>query len=157
KYSWGIANGTSMATPVVTGTLALWLEACPELTLKEVKKIIEKTAYHDSNTGNTINAKYGMGKLDAIAGLYDILQMTSLQQETHPAFNYIYDRNSGEIEITSPDPVEKVHIYSISGNILSVINHPINNKFHIELNTKGVYFMQVQSSKYSKTIKLVFH
>ena len=98
-----------------------------------------------------------MGKLDAIAGLYDILQMTSLQQETHPAFNYIYDRNSGEIEITSPDPVEKVHIYSISGNILSVINHPINNICHIELNTKGVYFMQVQSSKYSKTIKLVFH
>ena len=30
--------------------------------LKEVKKIIEKTAYHDSNTGNTINAKYGMGR-----------------------------------------------------------------------------------------------
>lgn len=157
EYSWGMASGTSMATPVITGTLALWLEAYPELTLKEAKKIIERTSCHDSYTGNIPNEKYGMGKIDAIAGLYDILQMTSFQQEIYSEFNYFYDKNRGDVQISSPDPVEKVYIHSISGNILAIINQPINNKFHIELNSKGIYLMRIQSSKHSKTVKLVLH
>ena len=156
-YSWGIANGTSMATPVVTGTVALWLEACPELTLKEVKGIIERTSYHDSYTGNTANEKYGMGKLDATAGLHHILQITSLQQETDPGFNYLYDRGSGKIQISYPEPINRVSVYSITGELLTIINQPINNEFYLGPNSKGIYLMKVKSLKYSKTIKLVLH
>ena len=36
-----------MATPVVAGAIALWLEANPSLTVKDVVRIIQQTARKD--------------------------------------------------------------------------------------------------------------
>jgi subtilisin family serine protease len=35
---YGVNSGTSMATPIVTGTYAIWLQAKPDLTPEEAKK-----------------------------------------------------------------------------------------------------------------------
>lgn len=43
-------QGTSAATPVVSGALALVLEACPKLTYRDVKNLIAKTATKVSDT-----------------------------------------------------------------------------------------------------------
>ena len=40
-----------MATPVVAGAVALWLEANPKLTCKDVARIIKETARRDSFGG----------------------------------------------------------------------------------------------------------
>ena len=42
-YYWGREGGTSMATPYVAGYIATWLEANPELTIGDVKRIISET------------------------------------------------------------------------------------------------------------------
>ena len=102
-----MANGTSMATPVVTGTLALWLEANPELTVYEVKEIIQKTATEDIYTGELPNGKYGMGKLNTVAGLYEILKQTSVEKNKYLDIDYIYDRNTGWIKFLSEVPLEQ--------------------------------------------------
>ena len=60
-------DGTSMATPCVSGVLALLLEASPSLTPAELDSIIELTA---ANAGNTVkNNITGSGRVDALAAV----------------------------------------------------------------------------------------
>ena len=69
---WMEMSGTSMSSPFVAGVLALWLEAVPTLTMDRVKEIIRKTATHDEFTAKDPD-KWGMGKINALAGLKEIL------------------------------------------------------------------------------------
>ena len=62
-------GGTSMASPVVTATAALYLEKCPRATHLEVRDAIEGTARADAFTGTLPNTGWGRGKLDAFAAL----------------------------------------------------------------------------------------
>jgi serine protease AprX len=60
-------DGTSMATPCVSGVLALLLEASPSLSPAELDSIIELTA---ANVGNTKkNNITGSGRIDALAAV----------------------------------------------------------------------------------------
>ena len=68
KYSWGVESGTSMATPVVTGTLALWLEAVPDLDVEDIREVLKNSSTHEELTGESANGYYGLGKLNAEAG-----------------------------------------------------------------------------------------
>ncbi|MDY6938849.1 MAG: S8 family serine peptidase [Cyanobacteriota bacterium] len=67
-------NGTSAATPMVSGTMALMLEANPDLTWRDVQHILVTTA--DTNdpededwamngAGYAVNHKYGFGAVNA--------------------------------------------------------------------------------------------
>jgi len=71
-------EGTSMATPVAAGIVALWLQAANEvdkqLTNDDVKEIMKETAIHDSYTTTGPNAShFGQGKINALAGVQYIL------------------------------------------------------------------------------------
>lgn len=69
-------GGTSSATPLVSGAIALALEANPALTWRDIKQLLAKTAFQNdpSDTdwttnaaGLNINHKYGYGRIDAAA------------------------------------------------------------------------------------------
>jgi subtilisin family serine protease len=60
-------QGTSMATPFVTGVIALMLQMEPNLTPEEIRKIMRVTARRDAQTGGVWNPDFGYGKLDAEA------------------------------------------------------------------------------------------
>lgn len=62
-------GGTSMASPVVAGTVALYLEKCPNATMAEIKNAILNTAKQDTFTGVVPNPIFGYGKIDAFAVL----------------------------------------------------------------------------------------
>ncbi len=51
-------NGTSSATPVASGVVALILEANPNLTYRDVKYILAKTASKINSTSSSSNKKY---------------------------------------------------------------------------------------------------
>ena len=68
-YPYGINMGTSMATPVVTGAIALWLDANPQLTPDDIKDIFKRTAIRDHFVQAGNPARWGYGKLDVTAGL----------------------------------------------------------------------------------------
>lgn len=74
KECWGWAAGTSMATPQVTGAIALWLEADPKLTLEEIREIAIQTAYKDEYLSTADPVKVGAGKFDAYEGLKEVLR-----------------------------------------------------------------------------------
>lgn len=67
-------HGTSMAAPVVTGIVALWLQVYPKLNAEMVHEIIAKTSHLSVNgkditatSGNSI--QLGHGLIDAEAGM----------------------------------------------------------------------------------------
>ena len=60
-------NGTSAATPYVSGVVALLLEKNPGLTAGQIKGLLQSGATRDQNTGAVPNANWGSGKLDVAA------------------------------------------------------------------------------------------
>ena len=75
---YGVMQGTSMATPVAAGIVALWMQAAQsvgkDLTVNEVKDIMAATAIKDSYVTTGTNAShFGNGKIDALAGIEYIL------------------------------------------------------------------------------------
>ena len=57
--------GTSMATPHITGTLALMLQVNPKLSAREAIDILQATATVDEFTGNDLpNSTWGAGKVN---------------------------------------------------------------------------------------------
>ena len=61
-----------MAAPTVAGTIALWLEANPNLTPAEVKDIVCRSARTDTFTEAKPD-QFGKGKIDAKRGLEIVL------------------------------------------------------------------------------------
>ncbi|NNC94172.1 MAG: S8 family serine peptidase [Chitinophagales bacterium] len=62
-------GGTSMASPVVAGIVALYLEKNPNARWNEIKEAIISSAKSDHYTGITPNYGWGYGKVDAMAAL----------------------------------------------------------------------------------------
>lgn len=62
-----VFSGTSMASPVVAGVVALMLQDNPQATPSEIKSWLTQTARTDSFTGATPNSEWGHGKIDAQA------------------------------------------------------------------------------------------
>lgn len=118
-------NGTSSATPMVSGTVALMLEANPNLTWRDVKHILASTARRtDPNRGNTghpnsldLNGHvyqqgwitnnagynfhnwYGFGAVDAGAA---VTMASSYTSSLGPQFQTNF-QSSGTISVAVPD------------------------------------------------------
>ncbi|GAA1558498.1 S8 family serine peptidase [Kribbella lupini] len=67
--SYGELSGTSMATPHVSGTVALMLQARPDLTVDEALGILAGTAVSDTRYGAIPNDRVGLGRIDAFAAV----------------------------------------------------------------------------------------
>lgn len=75
-YHWGIDYGTSMATPAVAGIIGLWLQACPTLSVSQIRQIIAETSVRDQQvTADRNPVAWGAGKIDAVAGLRRALEI----------------------------------------------------------------------------------
>jgi minor extracellular serine protease Vpr len=70
------SQGTSMASPHVTGVVALMLQVDPTLTYESVLDILSETAKSDSWTGTVPNNLFGAGKIDAHAAVKKVLELS---------------------------------------------------------------------------------
>ena len=77
-YAWNANAGTSMSAPVVTGAIALWLQADPTLTPADCLEIFSKTCTHYDASLSYPNNLYGYGQIDVAAGLREVLRRKAL-------------------------------------------------------------------------------
>ncbi len=76
-------GGTSMASPVVAGIAALYLERCRYATYDSFINDIHATSYSDGFTGTTPNNAFGYGKANA----FDLLQELTLEPQPTISYN----------------------------------------------------------------------
>ena len=77
-YAWNANAGTSMSAPVVTGAIALWLQADPTLTPADCLEIFAKTCSHYDTSLSYPNNLYGYGQIDVAVGLREVLRRKAL-------------------------------------------------------------------------------
>ena len=117
-YYMYVMSGTSMSAPVVTGIIALWLQADPTLTPKQIKELFAKTATHPEEDETYPNNRYGYGVIDAYKGLCEILNLNT----NIPNFS---DRQPQRLKISvdnkklmlNTDTEVTVSIYSLNGHL----------------------------------------
>lgn len=61
-----VNGGTSMASPVIAGIAALYLEKCSKSTYLDFKRDLTQSAFQDNYANNTPNYGYGFGKAHAL-------------------------------------------------------------------------------------------
>jgi subtilisin family serine protease len=61
--NYQLFNGTSAATPYTAGVVALLMQKKRDITLGEIKKLLQKHAASDKYTGEVPNPEWGYGKL----------------------------------------------------------------------------------------------
>ena len=79
-YAWNNNAGTSMASPVVGGAVALWLQANPTLNRQDVMEIIKKTSKPLDESREVPNNDWGYGEIDVYRGLLAALQLDGISE-----------------------------------------------------------------------------
>ena len=121
EYSWSAQSGTSMASPIVGGIIACWMQAFPHLTWQDAMEAIAATSRQPDPELSYPNNYYGYGEIDAQAGL-----------------QYLIDKN-GETSLNSLTPT----LSKGEGAVYDLAGRLINSKFKIQNSklAKGIYIV----------------
>ena len=112
-YGWWLNNGTSMAAPVVSGIIALWLEMDPQLTPAQIKEVLANTCRHTVSGMEYPNCQYGYGEIDAMAGA-----------------DYVMNVISGVVSMEGHRTDEGAVCYGLSGN--KIVESEMRNGIYIK-------------------------
>jgi subtilisin family serine protease len=123
-YPFAKFSGTSMASPMVTGVVALILEANPYLSAQQVKDIIIISAREDNNTGvipATGSTQWGWGKIDAYQAIQLALNTIGFEEIEHEIQWTVYPNPVvNELHFTLVDELPlKVMIIDIMGKTIT--------------------------------------
>ena len=162
--SWYFAamQGTSMSAPMVAGIIALWLQANPNLTVAQIKTILQNTSITDSftGTGSAIpNNIWGRGKINAYAGIQYINQFLNVDTfDTTNNFIVYPNPTSSKIFITSKEHVSYYEIYNtlgqkvLEGSFNKVLDQEEIDMANLQI---GLYFLNIKGDKTTKSIKII--
>jgi gliding motility-associated-like protein len=149
NYNYAWMQGTSMSSPVVTGVIALWKEACPFISTNQIKRVLANTAIKDQFTGSVPNKFWGHGKIDAYAGIkYILAEMPAKPKLSIDGDTIICSGNS--VTISAP------------GGFTRYLWNNGDTTRTISVSNEGQYFVIVQNdlgwwSYYSDTLNVFIY
>jgi len=141
-YPFGSLSGTSMSAPVVSGVVALLLEADPNLTPQQVKDFIQLTARLDDKTG-VISApgsvEWGMGKVNAYHAILGILGLAHVSNEKTSQFTVYPNPSNGRFNIDGLAVVANYKLISLQGKVVQTGS--ISSEIDCSTLELGTYFL----------------
>lgn len=149
-YYWKAESGTSMSAPVVTGTIALWLQANPELTPDDVKQILAHTARHPEADETYPNYRYGYGEIDAYRGLLYLAELTGVEGLSDHQPQKLTFRIEGRTLRLLGTAAATVSLYAMGGQV-ALRTQTADGTVDLSHLRPGVYAVQVDTGEASTT------
>ncbi|MBN8704809.1 MAG: S8 family peptidase [Bacteroidetes bacterium] len=94
-------QGTSMATPVVSGAIALMLQANPNLSASQIKDLLTENTISDEYTGVLPNYTFGFGKLNLLSSFAKMVNpafVPAFQVSQQDKWNYAAFRFNNTVQ-----------------------------------------------------------
>ena len=162
-YAWNANSGTSMASPIAAGVIALWLQACPTLTPQDVMHIISHTSRRVDPTLSYPNNLYGYGEINAYAGLLYILGIDGVTGISHstPHDVAISPLSGGRLKLafaSQPSQSLTATVYSLSGNIIdsqSFMPTADSHVLQLPASASGVVVVQISGENQYQGSQLI--
>jgi subtilisin family serine protease len=149
-------DGTSQATPLVGGIIALMLQKNPTLMPAEICRILEETSVKLTPTKSNIT---GVGRVDALAAVDAVEPYDGTIENETSAFTVYPNPATDIVTIVGthrmrPHDPHKIELLDINGQIMPI--NVKNNQIDISNLPTGIYLMKIESSDgifYKKLIK----
>lgn len=153
KYTWTYMDGTSMATPFMTGVAALWAQARPEITPAEVREVAMATAKAPSSP----SIQWGAGKLDAYAGLKKVLGLSSVESVAADGSELMVKAQGNNVFELFMAGAEKMDatVYSLSGQVVAGASGMETVTLDASGVLPGIYLVKVDAGRNVATAKIV--
>ncbi len=157
---WKQEVGTSMATPFAAGSIALWLEANPDLTIDDVKQIIATTSTVDEDVLAGDPVRWGAGKLNVLEGLKEAIRMADAGVDNiasdkfnerlmvSPIGNNVYNLFLGQTDRLN------VNVYSTNGSMIHSQSAD-SDEMTLDLSgfTPGIYIISANGHQSKVVVK----
>ncbi len=166
-----VLEGTSMAAPHITGTVALLFESDPGLNTEQIKQLLASTARTDDYTGSVPNTTWGYGKVDVYDAIIEsgaIVTVDKMEKDVPNSYtlkqNYPNPFNPVTI-IRYGIPVRSHVILEIYNAIGQLIATPVDQEqdagnyeitFDASHLPSGLYFYRMDAGEFTKIRKAVF-
>jgi subtilisin family serine protease len=164
-YYYGLMQGTSMSTPVVTGTIALWLEANPNLTHEQLIQIFKETSNQDAYTKQDGQDYWGYGKLNAYKGLVKALELKNASGieevvNSETPVSILMENNEWRLLFNNNETFANIRICDLNGRLVEqrVLNQVKCGQEEVVSMTglpTGIYLISIETTKTQTTRKAV--
>lgn len=160
-YYYDYMMGTSMAAPFAAGSVALMLQANPDLTYKEVREILMETADKDSYVlGSSNKVQWGAGKINVLNAVKKAIEYGAGVEGVEVdvaerVFVSTISENRFEVNFVGANEVNAT-LYNMSGQ--AVVNASAQGDVvAVDASgvAQGVYIMVVESEAAKHTTKVV--
>ena len=156
-YHYGYMEGTSMATPFVAGSIALWLEANPKLSAADVMDILkESSTKHADMEGEDWTPTYGYGLINVYEGLKLALKkanknpLTAIERVSGSASPATFHTTATQWQIlfNNPERTATIEVVSLDGRslyrkVLSAVAQGDEVSIPTDSFAAGIYLLQV--------------
>lgn len=139
-------SGTSMAAPVVTGVIALMLQANPNLTTDKIKEILSETSIKDSFVGTGNDNTWGAGKVNAYGAVQKAIESTpisgfAMSGLKQPLGKFSIVNRTLSYKGEAIPPISEIVLFSLSGRELTHFKADSKSAQQIPINLGSSVFI----------------
>ncbi|MDQ3016539.1 MAG: S8 family peptidase, partial [Bacteroidota bacterium] len=156
-YKFIRLSGTSMSAPMITGAIALLLEANPDLSPAEVKSILQEYALRDALTGAIPpegSPRWGHGKLDIYNAILSLTE-TAVSDPHNVSASLLYP-NPAQDQVFVKKELLGNETYTLSQLDGKLISHGhFDGSINVANHPDGLYILTIENSSSRESFMVI--